>query len=261
MMMPEHDDAALGTALAELADVVPDDGGRLDAVHAKIRRRHTRRRASRAVAGVAAAVAAIAGLVALEQRPTTFTVIPATTPAPAPADQACAKPPPSATKTSSPDAAAEAAAADAMKAAAAAKEAGARASRSETTAASGTSGEQRGVKGYGTVAALAGDSVTIHLDDPASEQPEEVVATITPDTTFLDHGTAASRPTLTVGEHVVFGALAVDAGYNLLLLETNPDPAPPPPAKQNNAAIAGAKASAADAGGQAGGCLPPTSNP
>jgi hypothetical protein len=214
--MAENDHGNLGSALAELADLVPDDSGRLDAVHARIRRRRTGRIVSRSVIGVGAVAATIAGLVALQQRPRDVVVVPASTPSPA------AQPCPTDARASR--GAADPTGADAARAAAAKEAAGAAAGTSD-----GRSDAPTGVKGLGTIVAVNGDSVTIHLDAPQADQPAQIDATITSDTTFLDGGTTlANRPTLTAGEHVAFGAETAASGYNLGVLETNPSAAAAP---------------------------------
>jgi hypothetical protein len=215
--MVEHDPNSLGSALAELADLVPEDDGRLDAVHARVRRRRTRRIASRSVIGVGAVAATIAGLVALQQRPADVVVVPAGSPLPA------AQPCPTDARASR--AATDSTGDDAANAAAAKAAAGA----APAPSSDGRSDAPRGAKGYGTVVAVNGDTVTIHFDAPPPDQPAQIDAVITPDTTFLDNGTTlASRPTLTAGEHVLVGAQAATSGYELSVLDANPPPAPSP---------------------------------
>jgi hypothetical protein len=68
----------------------------------------------------------------------------------------------------------------------------------------------------------------------------------------VDHGSKlAARPALAPGDHVLFGAQTVGSGYDLLLLEINPD------LSGGQTVIGGATGSAT--GSTAEDCTPPSS--
>jgi hypothetical protein len=186
--------SALTVALTRLADTMPDDPYRLEGVHARVRRLRARRRARHAaVCGVAAA-AAVVSLVAVRSGHGRVTTAPAAEPTTEPALPACH---------------------------AALGSAGPAASRSAVSA------DRRGVKGVGTIVGTPSETaVTIHVDEPATDQPSELTATVVEQTEFLDAGVVGPRPALASGDRVVFAAEEVDGGYQLLLIEVHPDAEP-----------------------------------
>jgi hypothetical protein len=114
-----------------------------------------------------------------------------------------------------------------------------------TGTATGDTGTARGIKGYGTILAVTADSITIQVESSAPDQPAQIQAAITGDTTFVDHGaTLPSRPALAAGDHVAFGALRTAAGYDLGVLETNPEPPPPAGQTAESGAARGSRAAA-----------------
>jgi hypothetical protein len=184
--MSDHDGDPLGVALADLADTVPADPYRVEAVHDLVRRRRTRRRVRRSALGVVAAAATIAGLVAVQNRSTSVTSVPATSP---PATTAAPSPCPAAVKGGT----------------------------------AGASADQRGFKGTGSLLAVSDASVTIQPEELAPDEPAQLTAAITPNTEFIANDQKLpDRPALAVGDRVAFAAQAADSGYTLVLLDTKP---------------------------------------
>jgi hypothetical protein len=195
----------LPVALAELADSMPTDPDRLDAIHRRARVVRRRRQAGRAVGALAVGAATIAALVAIRTGPAPVVTVPAS----APTSTAV----PASVPTSIVLPACSAAPAEAS---------------APTSSA---------FKGTGVVTAVTDETVTITPDPLPGKAggenvPSTITAAITPSTQFFDAGTAAARPTLVVGQRVAFGAVAAAGGqYDLLILETHPDQAVTPAKK------------------------------
>lgn len=182
---------ALAVALTRLADTMPDDPYRLEGVHARVRRLRARRRVRLTAVGVVAAAAAVTSLVAVRSAGDRVATVPAAEPTTASALPACHA---------------------ALTAAA----------QPETP--SGGPADRRGVKGFGTIVGTPSEmSVTIHVDEPATNQPTELTATFTDQTRFIDAGVVGPKPPLAPGDSVAFAVEDVDGGYRLLLLEAHPD--------------------------------------
>jgi hypothetical protein len=181
---------ALAVALTRLADTMPDDPYRLEAVHARVRRLRARRRARLAAVGVVASAVAVTSLVAVRSGRDRVATVAASEPTTASTSPGC-------------HAALEAA----------------RQARTSPSVAEG----RRGMKGYGAIVGTPSEtSVTIHFDEPATDQPAEFTATFTDQTIFVDAGVEGPRPAMGPGDRVIFATTDPDSGYQLLLLEVRP---------------------------------------
>ena len=188
-MRTRTDVDALAVALTLLAETMPDDPYRLEGVHARVRRLRARRRARGAAVGVVAAAAAVMSLVAVRSGPDRIRSAAATDPSTESTLPAChAALAPAHVKTPS-----------------------------------GVSADRRGVKGHGTIVGTPTErSVTIHVDEPATDQPSELTAAVTDQTEFVDAGVTAPRPALAPDDRVVFAVAEAGGGYELLLLDVDP---------------------------------------
>src|SRR5262245_33465436 len=155
-------DRSLSAALAELADTMPDDPYRLDAIHARINRSRTRRRMSRTVVGVTIVGLTVVGVGLLRPTRSSVSIEPAAPPtaspdtsqASGPALPACGTlPPPTTTQIEN------GTSADSEKRAAAAS----------GEIADPVTGRQ-GVKGLGTVVAITDASITVTVVAPGAGQ-------------------------------------------------------------------------------------------
>jgi hypothetical protein len=194
--MNDHDIPAggLAGALTQLADTMPDDPYRLEGVHARVRRLRARRLTRRVAVSALAAVAAVTSLAAVRSGHDRIATAP------------LAKPP---TESTLPACHAALAAAQATP--------------------STVPTDRRGTKGYGTIVGTPTEtSVTIHVDEPAPDQPSELAATFVDQTVFADAGVNGPKPALAPGDRVVFAAEEVDGGYQLLLIEVHPVEGPKP---------------------------------
>jgi hypothetical protein len=209
-------DRSLSAELAELADTMPDDPYRLEAVRARINRNRTRRRVGRTVAGVTIVGLTVVGVGLLRPAGSSVSTEPAAQPTAAPnpgpaADPAlpsCAALPPPAAAPAESDASA-----DSGKTAAAA---------AGQIADPGTG--RRGVKSLGTVVAVTDASITVTVLAPGPGQPAEITAAFTDATLFYDDDTTlTARPTPNPGDQVAFAVVETgNGGYDVLLLQVHP---------------------------------------
>jgi len=239
---PEH--GSLGTALADLADTMPDDPYRVDGVHARARRLGRRRSAVRVTAGVATAAAVVAALVAVRPGTTHLSTIPAGPPATSALPScavAVANAPAPAVAPSPSDASAGV---DAKKAAAvAANQVG------TDPAQTASADEFRGVKGLGTIVSATDTTVTVTLDDDTPGRPGEVTATIVATAQFVDGDTTVGAlPALSPGDRVAFAASRADDGsYQLFHLGVHLSESPKPTSDTIDPAVKAARDGVSDA--------------
>jgi hypothetical protein len=251
--MTAHDEHALSAALAELADTMPDDPYRLDAIHARVGRQRTVQRVRRATIGVALAGVTVVAVAALRPTVPSVSTVPAASSTAAPTQPspthpsstaaastaslpACAAVPPTTARSAAATAAERAklaAAAQAAKAAAAGSPGAAGSSTPADAAAKERAARgqladlgpaQPGIKAFGTILRLTTSSIAIKIDVPAQGGPGQVTASFTNKTAYLDGETQVTRlPSAKVGDKVAFAAVSTGHGsYDLLLLQIHP---------------------------------------
>jgi hypothetical protein len=210
-------DDRLRGELAELAGTARYDAYRPEQVRARVQRNRRRRLTARGVAGgfvVAATVAALVLVSDHASRGSVHVVAPAAVPT---------------TVTTA-------------------------ASSSSTCAAAvipkGASGVAQGVKGQGTVTAIDANSVSIKVLAPGRGSPDSITASFTSQTKYVKGDVpVTTRPTVAVGDTVVFGATRATAtGPFQLDLFGTPAPADQPGARVPSAGTASGSISGSASG-------------